>query len=127
MILKKIDVTPYSVELWIIITKNPFKDVPQVNVSNPGINITWLEDMSAWTNDHFFHNILAVVFNFNSYDVDTAAHEAIHIKNMIYQYSGIKHDFNNDEPEAYLTGWIVSQIDKAYKELKSKKNAKHTR
>lgn len=38
------------------------------------------------------------------------AHEAIHLKNMIYDYLLIQPDVNNDEPEAYLLEHIVKQF-----------------
>ena len=39
------------------------------------------------------------------------AHEIVHLKNYIYQDKGIELDRFNDEPEAYLTGWLFNQID----------------
>jgi hypothetical protein len=40
------------------------------------------------------------------------AHEVVHLKNLIIQDKGIKLNTFNDEPEAYLTGWLFKQIDK---------------
>jgi len=37
------------------------------------------------------------------------AQELVHLKNYIYQDKGIKLDRFNDEPEAYLTGWLFKQ------------------
>ena len=121
MILNKIEVNPYAVDLWVLVTGNPHKDVPQTNVSNPGINISWSDGMAAWTNDHFYNGyVIAVVFDAKCFDIATAAHQAIHIKNMIYTHYCIKHDLNNDEPEAYLTGWLVGKIEETYKQFKKK-------
>jgi hypothetical protein len=39
------------------------------------------------------------------------AHEIVHLKNYIYQDIGIESDRFNDEPEAYLTGWLFKQIE----------------
>ena len=39
------------------------------------------------------------------------AHEIVHLKNYIYQDRSIELDKDNDEPEAYLTGWLFKQID----------------
>jgi hypothetical protein len=39
------------------------------------------------------------------------AHEVVHLKNLIYQDKGIELDRFNDEPEAYLTGWLFKQIE----------------
>lgn len=40
------------------------------------------------------------------------AHEIVHLKNYIYQDKGIELDRYNDEPEAYLIGWLYKQVDK---------------
>ena len=44
------------------------------------------------------------------------AHEIVHIVNAIFLKRGIELDRINDEPQAYLTGWIVNEIDKFLKE-----------
>ena len=38
------------------------------------------------------------------------AHEIVHLKNHIYVDSAMEVDRYNDEPEAYLTGWLFDQI-----------------
>ncbi len=45
------------------------------------------------------------------------AHEVVHIVNNIYHDRGIDLDVLNDEPQAYLTGWVTEQC---YKYLKIK-------
>lgn len=37
-------------------------------------------------------------------------HEIVHIKNFIYLDCAMNLDRHNDEPEAYLTGWLFDQI-----------------
>lgn len=43
------------------------------------------------------------------------AHEAVHITNFIFRTCHIDADLVNDEPYAYLLGWIVEQISKLLK------------
>jgi len=43
------------------------------------------------------------------------AHEVVHLVNSIYVHRNMELDKNNDEPQAYLTGWITEQIYKALK------------
>ena len=43
------------------------------------------------------------------------AHESLHVLNYIYQDHGIIYDIINDEPAAYLLGWIVKQCHKFLK------------
>ncbi len=56
-------------------------------------------------NDH-----LRIVFERKYIDAGRIAHEAIHAKNLIFKWVGIKNDPDNDEPEAYLVQWIVNCI-----------------
>lgn len=44
------------------------------------------------------------------------AHEVVHIVNAIFLKCGVELDRRNDEPQAYLTGWIINEIDKHIKE-----------
>jgi hypothetical protein len=43
------------------------------------------------------------------------AHEAFHLANMIFKYISAEPTFDNDEPQAYLIGWIVDECHKFYK------------
>lgn len=44
----------------------------------------------------------------------TVVHECVHIVNKVFRDRGIELDVNNDEPQAYFTGWV---FDQAYKFL----------
>lgn len=46
----------------------------------------------------------------------TIAHEAVHIVNHIFADRYVNLDLYNDEPQAYLTGWVVEQIHKTIKQ-----------
>ncbi|WP_374440543.1 hypothetical protein [Epilithonimonas sp.] len=48
-------------------------------------------------------------------NISLIAHEAVHICNFIFKNVGIELDRNNDEPQAYLVGWIVDEIEKFLK------------
>lgn len=47
-------------------------------------------------------------------DISIIAHEVVHLVNYIFLHNGIELDRHNDEPQAYLTGWIFKQINKFY-------------
>ena len=53
-------------------------------------------------------------------DWSVIAHETVHVVNAIFLSCNIQLDRNNDEPQAYLTGWVVQQIDDFLKEVESK-------
>ncbi len=48
------------------------------------------------------------------------AHEALHLVNFIMNEVGIDADRNNDEADAYLLDWFITEIYKYLKELKIK-------
>lgn len=56
------------------------------------------------------HGHYVVAFEYTSNSIIT--HELTHIKNYIYEDRKIDLDVNNDEPEAYLMGWLVESVDK---------------
>lgn len=43
------------------------------------------------------------------------AHEAVHIANYVFSECHITPDLINDEPQAYLIGWIVDRISEVIK------------
>lgn len=54
-----------------------------------------------------------VIFNYNpkkKINIDTIAHESLHITRMILDSRGVLFDPNNDEPFAYMVGWVASAI-----------------
>lgn len=40
------------------------------------------------------------------------AHESLHLVNNIFHDRGIIHETDNDEPAAYLLGWVVEKCSK---------------
>lgn len=40
------------------------------------------------------------------------AHEAVHMANYIFKQCYIQPDLDNDEPQAYLVGWLVNEINR---------------
>ena len=50
----------------------------------------------------------------------TMGHEVTHAVNWLFLDRGIEIDLKNDEPQAYMAGWITQQIYKAAKKLKVK-------
>lgn len=45
-------------------------------------------------------------------DWSVIAHEAIHCVNRIMKECNIHHSYDNDETQAYLMGWVISEVDK---------------
>ena len=80
------------------------------------LDIVILEDNIAEVHD--LDNGILVWFESNEFNAPIVCHEAIHIKNILFEYIGYKLDTNNDEAEAYLTEYIVKEIEKCYKKHK---------
>ncbi len=58
-----------------------------------------------------------VIFDTDRLSINTLGHECQHLVNQISMSRGIIHDVENDEPQAYLMGWIIEQV---YNTLKTK-------
>lgn len=52
-----------------------------------------------------------VVFH-NKFNYSVVAHEVVHLVNLIFKDHNIELDLDNDEPQAYLTGYIFKQCEK---------------
>ena len=55
------------------------------------------------------------VVSFEELDYSLIAHESVHIVNFLFTDIGIELCRDNDELQAYLTGWIFEEILKAFK------------
>jgi hypothetical protein len=51
-------------------------------------------------------------------------HEIIHVINYLYADLGIDLDLKNDEPQAYLAGWLFDEIDKFLVSIEEKDGKK---
>lgn len=71
-----------------------------------------LEDFGAVTmkqKSDYRHYIVAFT---DATHLSNIAHEVVHVKNHIYLDCAMELDRFNDEPEAYLTGWLFDEIYK---------------
>lgn len=115
--------SPYVVELWIVITNNPEAECKRLNKKHKGLELEWEDGSSAMTCLEFYDdNCLVVVFDAKeAINANTICHEVVHVKNRIYHHAGTSNDPDNDEPEAYLSGWLAEQIENAWLEWKKLK------
>lgn len=106
--LRKTKIVPYDVNLY-------------VHIGVPSEKIQKRFDIQIITGHAETHEIddsIFVWFESKVFEAPIVAHEVIHIKNIVYQLINAKHDFNNDEFEAYLVEDIVNKIEKIYNQLK---------
>lgn len=50
---------------------------------------------------------------------DTVSHEAVHTVDKLFEFSGIDTDYNNNEPYAYLLGYLVGEVVRFYQEVET--------
>lgn len=110
MIKKTIKIPIYYGKLTMILDKD-------LSFIEKKYKTSSLKDFGAVTlkiENEYRHYIVAFT---DAEHLSNIAHEIVHIKNHIFLDIGAKIDIYNDEPEAYLTGWLFDEI---YKFLKNK-------
>lgn len=118
MIIKAIKVPLYPGKLVIIITGSLKKAKKNISIFKDDY-IYASSYFDVYKKDQGFY----VLLNFNYHKKiyhGTIAHEAVHIAHFIMTHSGLIDSFDNDEPKAYLVGWITNQIYKVIKQTKYK-------
>ena len=103
---------------FLIIFSDDLKRVEKTVRANPGE----IEYLYAFT----FHNFsfkgkesFAVCFNFWTGDeitIGTIIHEISHAGNRILNARGVERDWENDEPESYLKGFLGDKVEEFMKE-----------
>jgi hypothetical protein len=104
---KTIAIPIYFGKLTIIIT-NDFKEVDEIYNTRIDENLYDAVVFEIKDKDEYIVVIKKVEWSI-------IAHEVVHLVNAIFLKCGIELDRQNDEPQAYLTGWIVNEIDKFLK------------
>lgn len=62
----------------------------------------------AWAYKHSDFNYCVVMHKDSK--VSSLAHEATHIKNLVFGFHGLKLDPDNDEAEAYFLTWVFEEL-----------------
>ncbi len=85
------------------------KEIGDTNIKHEPFCHTLLRGYKGWTT-------VAVVINFNNkkgkVTMGAIAHECTHASHFILAEREIQADYNNDEPEAYLTTWFGDELHK---------------
>jgi hypothetical protein len=107
---KTIEVPIYGCDLTIILTKDLNEVVRKYKLKGEFSEFGALtfEDKSKYR-----HYIVAFT---DANHLSNIAHEIVHIKNYIFLGINAKVDLHNDEPEAYLTGWLFDKIYESFKQ-----------
>lgn len=120
---KRIKVPIYGGLIDIVFTDEdtPYKAaIRHFNYNNPDLKKGYLA--VTLSNDYTggkYNNLFPIIFSKNIKQ-GSIPHEALHVVNYIFKRAGIELDLDNDEPQAYLLGWIVDQIYKVQEEFQKK-------
>lgn len=99
----------YPSKLWIAIsTENEFEGFEPLSEMNES-HIAVTESAYDKVNDK--GGVFIRFESRKSMTADIIAHEAFHAACNIFWYVGAKPDFENQEPLAYLIGWIAKCVD----------------
>jgi len=111
---KRIPIPIYFGQLQIVITDNFTEASKKMKVDHGDVDP---DSVGAFVNVSSHGNGLDFFTVFFKPDASHGliAHEVVHLVNGIYSERHMELDKQNDEPQAYLTGWITDQIYKALK------------
>jgi len=112
------DIPIYFGYLRIVITKDFDKACKKLKVKTNGLDVKNYGALvleTDFTKNGCFRYTIMLPRNASP---QLISHESVHLVNNIFLNCNIQLDRHNDEPQAYLTGWFVSEINKALKKSK---------
>jgi len=129
MVVKNLTIPIYGGRLHIIIVQDLEKDLELLSKKYDRSLFSDRFDYVAYTT--FRQNHYLFILNvknipkkdFEAELVNTITHEAVHLCSFISKRVGLKLDVENDEPHAYLGGWLAGEIYKSYLKFKKEDNA----
>lgn len=124
--------TPYNALLAVIVSNDTKKAITQLRKEFPGLEIDFHDKAAATTYDRVWIDnttnspcqLIIVILGPHGFNFDTIAHEATHVVNFCFNYHGVKLDQENDEPQAYLLGYVAQKIADQFKNFKFAKPKK---
>ena len=114
-------------DIWIDIVISD--DVKRINKEFKGHEKDWYatvfrHNFKLNPDDVLKKRSVVVVLNphnqFGIIDDTIMVHEAVHMKNKIFETYGVKNDTKNDEHEAYFVEYLYKKIKEFFDEVKSK-------
>lgn len=116
VIVEEFHPTLYPYRLWIVKGVKPdswisdrfcWRDGSEIRIDDPTVSdaITYGHIVEKDGGHHV--GTLVVLYEKSAYCPGVIAHEAVHVTNRIFEYTGIKYSWDNDEHFAYLLKWVV--------------------
>lgn len=107
---KKIKIPVYNSTLWVYLADSLCDVDKELKTNFTGLDTAWAIAFQNNSNP----NILYTAFT-PDYANKSIAHEAVHLVNYLFKRKGIELDLDNDENQAYWTGWFYDEIEKVLK------------
>lgn len=128
MIIQSITIPYYSQVIHVVFTKDADIDYKEIKKEFPKFSHKKKKLNFAATTIDIKHGNYLMVYNIKSISqtdheaeiVNTITHETCHVVNMIFKKIGIYLDEENDEAQAYASGWIAGEVYKTYLTFKIK-------
>lgn len=115
---KKIPI--YFGELWVVIADDFKKAGEEMGITfREGINDCLGVAVTKRTEHAGVFLIMIKTHKIDHHDV--VAHESLHTVNAIFESRGVEISTSNDEPQCYMLGWIVNEVENAIKRHKELK------
>ena len=116
---KTIKIPIYFGDFIIILDPDDWKNVNEIYQHRLG----WTrpadksDEAFVFEDNHNGYSKYIVCFKRHSKN-SVIAHECVHLVNKLFKDRGQQLDIENDEAQAYMTGWFFEQIENFFKNLK---------
>jgi hypothetical protein len=107
---KTIQIPIYNVKLTVFFDK----DLSYIEKTYRTVSLSNYGAITMKSPFNFYHYIVA----FTHVEEGIIAHEVVHLVNYIFKDKGLKLDVDNDEAQAYLTGWLYDKIKQIINKIK---------
>lgn len=118
MIVTKFRIPIYHGILRVVLTNDFVESAKKLKIDDEGHDLSRLGAFVTPSVDKNGEDNFTVFFRFDVHH-DLIAHEVVHLVNEIYISRSMTLDPNNDEPQAYLTGWVTGRIYEVLKRYRS--------
>lgn len=106
--IARLRVPLYGVEVIVCPTKQDAEKEMWVGV----LSDNFMAQVTTGVDDKTGVDCVAIIFrSLEDYCTETLTHECVHAAWRVLELVGVKSDVDNQEPLAYLTGWISHQVN----------------
>lgn len=106
--IARLRVPLYGVEIIVCPTKQDAEKEMWVGV----LSDNFMAQVTTGVDDKSGIECVAIIFrSLDDYNTETLAHECVHAAWRTLELVGVKCGVDNQEPLAYLTGWIARQVN----------------